>query len=85
MARAFAEADLRDILANIAVPTLLFYGDNDERAPRSVAASLHAAIAGSKLVTMPGVGHQSYLESPARFDAEVRRFLRSAASLCRER
>jgi len=32
MAHALAEADLRDTLADIAVPTLLLYGDADQRA-----------------------------------------------------
>ncbi len=33
MARALAEADLRDVLPTIAVPTLLLYGDADLRSP----------------------------------------------------
>ena len=33
MARSVAEADLRDMLPRIAVPTLLLYGDRDVRAP----------------------------------------------------
>ena len=74
-AHAFAEADLRDVLPRIAVPTLLLYGDADERAPLDVAEALHASIPTSTLVTMPGLGHESYLESPQTFNAEVRRFL----------
>jgi pimeloyl-ACP methyl ester carboxylesterase len=34
MAKASAEADLRDALAGIDIPTLLLYGDQDVRAPR---------------------------------------------------
>jgi pimeloyl-ACP methyl ester carboxylesterase len=78
MARAFAEADLRDVLPTIDVPTLLLYGSEDVRAPAAVAQQLHAAIAGSTLVVLDGVGHQSNIEAPERFTAEVRRFLRSA-------
>lgn len=77
IAQAFAEADLRDVLPRITVPTLLLYGDADERAPRSVAEALHAGIPTSTLVMMPGLGHESYLEAPGPFNAEVRRFLRS--------
>ena len=76
MARSFAEADLRDVLPHIGVPTLLLYGDQDVRAPMNVAEDLHAAIPASKLVIMPGVGHVSSVEAPDRFIAEVRRFLR---------
>jgi pimeloyl-ACP methyl ester carboxylesterase len=77
MARSLAEADLRDILPRITVPTLLLYGDQDVRAPLAVAQELLASIPASRLVVMPGVGHMSSLEAPERFNAEVRSFLRS--------
>lgn len=77
MARSFAEADLRHVLPSIAVPTLLLYGDRDVRAPRAVAEQLHGAIARSRLVFIDGVGHQSNLEAPRRFNEEVRAFLGS--------
>lgn len=79
MAQAFAEADLRDLLPQVTVPTLLIYGDADVRAPRPVADQLHQAIPGAELVLLPGAGHESYLETPGAFNAEVRRFLRSLA------
>lgn len=79
MARSFAEADLRDVLPHIAVPTLLLHGELDRRAPLSVAHELHATIPGATLVVMSGVGHQSNLEAPDRFTEEVRAFLRAAA------
>lgn len=75
---AFAEADLRDVLPRIAVPTLLLYGDRDVRAPLSVAHDLHASIPGSRLVVLEGVGHVSNVEAAERFNTEVRAFLRSA-------
>ena len=59
------------------VPTLLVYGDDDVRSPLSVAEDLQAAIAGSALVVLPGVGHLCNLEAPAHFNREVRRFLLS--------
>lgn len=79
MAHALAEADLRDVLSTIDVPTLLVYGDADERSPLSVAEDLRDGIPGSRLVVMPGLGHECYLEAPEGFNAEVRRFLRSFA------
>jgi pimeloyl-ACP methyl ester carboxylesterase len=75
MAYALAEADLRDVLPSIEAPTLLLYGDADERSPLNVARELHARIPRSTLAVMPGLGHECYLESPERFDAEVRNFL----------
>jgi len=77
MTHSAAEADLRDVLADVDVPVLLLYGDQDVRAPRKVADALHSSIPGSRLVTMPGVGHVSTVEAPERFSAEVRHFLRS--------
>jgi pimeloyl-ACP methyl ester carboxylesterase len=77
MARSSAEADLRDVLQRIDVPTLLLYGDQDVRAPLNVADDLHAAIPTSRLVVMTGVGHASSVEAAERFNAEVRAFLRS--------
>jgi pimeloyl-ACP methyl ester carboxylesterase len=76
---AFGEADLRDVLPRISVPTLLLYGDADERAPLSIADEFHHKIPGSKLVVMPGVAHFSSGEFPDRFNTEVRRFLRAVA------
>ena len=76
MARASAE-DVRDVLPRIDVPTLLLYGDRDVRAPRAVAEALHASIADSRLVMLPGVGHVCNVEAPEEFNAAVRDFLRN--------
>ena len=75
MAHALAEADLRDLLPRIEAPTLLIYGDADERSSLDIANELHAAIPGSRLTVMPGLGHECYLESAEAFDTEVRNFL----------
>jgi len=78
MARSFAQADLRDVLPGIRVPTLLLYGDADRRSPLgTVAAGLHEKIPGSRLRILPGAGHAANLEVPDRFNAEVREFLSS--------
>lgn len=78
MANAFADADLRDVLPEIDVPTLLIHGDADQRSPLSVGEELHAQIPGSRLVVIPRVGHVVNLEVPERFADEVRSFLRAA-------
>lgn len=75
--RAFAAADLRDVLARIVVPTLLIYGDKDPRAPKDVWEPLHAGIDRSKLVLLPDVGHMINLQAPERLNTEVRGFLRA--------
>lgn len=78
MANAFADADLRDVLPKIDVPTLLIYGDADKRSPVAVGEELHAQIPGSKFVVIPGPGHMVNLETPERFNEEVRAFLLGA-------
>ena len=75
MARALAEADLRDLLPRIEAPTLLIYGDADERSPLDIANKLHATIPRSSLTVMPGLGHECFLESAEALDTEVRSFL----------
>lgn len=75
MVTAFAAADLRPVLPTIAVPTLLVYGAEDVRAPRDVAELLHAAIPASRLVFVPGAGHDVNLEAPEEFNATVLAFL----------
>jgi pimeloyl-ACP methyl ester carboxylesterase len=74
MARASAE-DLRDALPLVSTPTLLVYGDGDLRAPMTVAEGLHAAIAGSRLVVLPGAGHVCNIEAADAFNAALRSFL----------
>lgn len=75
MALALAEADLRDLLPAIRVPTLVVCGDADERSPLNVGRELNGSIPGSTLVVLAGLGHECYLESASTFEAEVRRFL----------
>ena len=72
---AMAEADLRDVLPHIEVPTLLLDGEQDVRAPKAVWEPLHSGIRGSKLVLVPGVGHMIDIEAAEPFNVEVRAFL----------
>ena len=77
MVNSLARVDLREMLPQIAVPTLLLHGGADRRSPLTVAESLHAQIPGSRLVVMPGIGHVSNIDAPDLFNAEMRRFLKS--------
>ena len=72
-----AEADQRDLLARIAVPTLLIWGELDARSPLSVAHQFERAIPDTTLVVLPGAGHFSNLEQPEQFTAAVRGFCRA--------
>ena len=79
MLRSMAEADLRPVLPEIGVPTLLLYGEQDARSPLALAEEMHTTIAGSTLVVLPKVGHMSNLEAPEAFNSAVRDFLRAPA------
>jgi pimeloyl-ACP methyl ester carboxylesterase len=75
MLMGMAEADLRPALPHVDVPTLLLYGDRDQRSPVEVGRVLHEGISTSRLVVLPGVGHLSSVEGAEQFNREVRAFL----------
>ena len=75
MTNAVAEADLRDVLPTIEVPTLLLYGAVDRRSPLAVAEDLHRRIPNSTLAVLDGVGHLCNVEAADRFNAQVLQFL----------
>jgi len=68
IARRFAEAtflsDNRADLARITVPTLVVETAHDAIAPREVGAYVHAAVPGSRLVTLDAIGHCPQLSAP---------------------
>jgi pimeloyl-ACP methyl ester carboxylesterase len=74
--QSFAESDLRDTLPTVNVPTLLLYGERDVRSPRAVWEPIHAGIAHSKLVVIPGAGHMIDMQASERCNTEIRTFLR---------
>jgi len=71
-----AEADERDLLPRIAVPSLLIWGELDARSPLSVAREFERAIPDAKLAVIADAGHVSNLEQPERFNDIVREFCR---------
>ena len=71
---AMADADLRDVLPCVAVPTLLIWGELDARSPLTVAQQFARTIPDAELVLIPGAGHMSNLERPDAFNAALRSF-----------
>ena len=69
-----AEADQRDLLPRVEVPTLLVWGELDARSPLTIAREFHRAIPGAQLVVIPSCGHVSNLERPGPFNRAVREF-----------
>jgi pimeloyl-ACP methyl ester carboxylesterase len=76
MVRALmTRADSTPLLSKIHVPTLIIVGAEDTITPPAMSEQMHAAIAGSQLVILDGVGHLSSVEDPARFNRTVSTFL----------
>jgi pimeloyl-ACP methyl ester carboxylesterase len=75
MVRSLAETNLRDVLGRIEIPTLLVYRDRDIRASVAVGEDLHAAIPGSRLTVLAGVGHMMNVEVAEQLNDEIRAFL----------
>lgn len=75
MAKSLADTDTSCILSTIGVPTLLLWGEGDQRSPLGVAEQFRAAIPHSKLEIIAGAGHVSNMEKPEAFNARLRQFL----------
>ncbi|MFJ8979809.1 alpha/beta fold hydrolase [Streptomyces sp. NPDC102282] len=79
IARAFARTtfltDSRDDLRKVSIPTLILECSQDVIAPREVGAYVHAAIPGSRLVTLDATGHCPQLSAPEATVAAIADFL----------
>jgi pimeloyl-ACP methyl ester carboxylesterase len=64
-----------DDIQRISVPTLIMVGDQDVATVPAKAERMHAQIAGSQLMIIPGAGHTSTIEEPAVVSAALRDFL----------
>ena len=68
---------LRKRLRHIRAPTLVIWGASDRLIGSEYADAFHAAIPGSRLVTVENAGHLPMLEQPDAFAAAVDAFLDS--------
>jgi pimeloyl-ACP methyl ester carboxylesterase len=67
--------DLKDMLPNVAQPTLLVWGSEDDAAPLSHGRVMEKLIPDAGLVVFEGRGHFAYLDEADRFCTVVRHFL----------
>lgn len=58
-------------LSELDVPCTIIIGTEDKTTPPFHTADLHAGIAGSKLVTLPGIGHALNWEAPDTIVTEI--------------
>ena len=76
---ASSNADTRDVLPTISVPTLIIAAEHDRVVLPERARELNAAIPGSQLVMIEQAGHLPCVEQPETYNAAVRAFLMSVA------
>jgi 3-oxoadipate enol-lactonase len=74
---AIRDMDQRETVRLIRAPTLLISGELDPATPPADAAHLHAAISGSRLVSLRAA-HLSNIEQADRFNAAVTAFIAGA-------
>ncbi|UDY36856.1 alpha/beta fold hydrolase [Dermatobacter hominis] len=65
--RAIVDHDVRKDLRHVKVPAMVVVGSADLLTPVSQAKVLASAMPGSVMHVLPGVGHQTMQEAPARF------------------
>ena len=70
-----ARAGIERELEGVRVPTLVIVGDADVATPPERAQTIHAAIAGSRLVVIAEAGHSSPSEDPVAVNAAIAAFL----------
>ncbi len=74
-ARSAKKDNLKDLLGQIKVPTLLLWGEDDLVTTMEVAEMFHKLIPNSELISIKNCGHAPMIEHPEWFSAEVKKFL----------
>lgn len=69
--------DLKEVMKNINVPTLLIWGEKDTATPIDQGRTMEELIPGSGLVEIKGAGHYSYLENLPLVYAVLDEFLKN--------
>ncbi|MGH8064345.1 MAG: alpha/beta fold hydrolase [Candidatus Entotheonellia bacterium] len=72
---AIITTDFRAVLPHINVPTLVIVGEEDVVTPPADSEFLTRNISGAKLVSIPGAGHLTNIETPEAFNAALEAFL----------
>jgi pimeloyl-ACP methyl ester carboxylesterase len=67
--------DVRPLLPDISVPTLIIWGERDTLVPLADAWEFRRLIPGAKLAVLRGAAHNPMVDRPADFNRILRRFL----------
>lgn len=73
--RQLIRVDWGDALPRIEAPTLVVWGEHDGLCPPGVGRRIVERVPGSRLVMIPGSGHNPMWERPAEFNRVVAEFL----------
>ena len=79
-AQAIGGHDTSTRLGDIAAPTLVVHGTEDEMLPVQNAHAIAERIPGARLEILEGVGHLFWIEQPQRSAALIREHARAAAT-----
>ncbi|MCI5047056.1 MAG: alpha/beta hydrolase [Aquisalinus sp.] len=71
----FTLPDPEPLLADITVPTLILWGEEDLLIPSTDGARMQKAIPQARLITYPGVGHSAQEEAPEQTVADAKLFM----------
>ena len=82
---ALTNYPIRDRLPEIEAPTLIVWGDKDILVPVKDAYAFDKLIPDSRLIVYEDIGHVAMLETPERFNADLRAFLAEQPDASRER
>ena len=67
--------DSTSLLAQVAVPTLLIFGEEDQFVPRLEVETMRDSIKDARLYWIPDAGHLPNLEQPAMFNSLLQDYL----------
>jgi pimeloyl-ACP methyl ester carboxylesterase len=81
VSRMMNRTDSSGALASFSGPVCVVAGEEDALTPPAEAAAMAALVPAAALVAIPGAGHLSNLEVPDAFNAAMRAWLESAASV----
>lgn len=72
---ALRDADLREDLAQVKVPTVIFHSRLDKICPYSLGEAMAAGIRESKLIPFENSGHGLFFEEKDKFNLELAKFV----------